>query len=121
MRSWGIIVALVGVLSTMGVAMAREGGEGPGGGGMPSAVRAIRDTYHAKKEQLRNECQQKMQALAQEERTQLQAAMKIEHDKRMQQMEERYQERVKNMNQRMDEHRQERPNAGGASSQRANP
>lgn len=103
MRRWGVIVALIGVLGAAGVAVAHEG-EGGHDGGMPPAMKAVKDKYQGRKEQLHNECKQKMQALEQEEHSEMQAAMKADHDKRMQEMEGKYQQHMQEKQQKREEH-----------------
>ena len=58
MRRWGVMVVLIGVLSAASAAVAHEGKDGPHGE-MPAAMKAIKDKYQTRKQQLREECKQK--------------------------------------------------------------
>ena len=107
MRRWGVVVALIGMAGAAGVVAAHEG-EGRPHGEMPPAMQAIKDKYQASKEQLRNDCRQKMQALEQAEHAEMQTAMKAEHEARVQDIEQKYQQHMQEMNKHWDEHMQEK-------------
>ncbi len=106
MRRWGIMVVLMGVLGTAGIVVAHEG-KGEHHGEMPAAVKAIKDKYQTQKEQLHNECKQKMQALEQEEHNELQIVMKAEHEKKMQEMSTKHEQHMKEMEGKYQQHMQE--------------
>ena len=109
MRQRAILGVVIGALSMAGVAVAREGREGGGPRGeMPPAVKAIKDKYQAQKEQLHNDCKQKMQTLEEAERNEMRAAMQAEHEQRMKGMEEKYQQHLQEMDKHWDEHMQEK-------------
>lgn len=107
MRYWGVVAVLIGALGTTGLVAAYDG-EGEHQGDMPAAARAIKDKYQARREQLHNECKQKMMALEQEEHSEMLAVMKTEHDQHVQEMEAKYQQHLQDMNKHWEEHMQDK-------------
>ena len=66
MRRLGQVVMLVGIMGIAGMAAAAdERHDGPGN--MPPEVRAIQEKYRGMRQQLQEECRQKMQALQQQQ------------------------------------------------------
>ena len=103
MRLYKALIVVIGVVSLAGMAAAYEGEGGPRGE-MPPAMQAIKDKYHARREQLHNDCRQKMEALEQEERTEMQAVMKTAHEQRMKAMDEKFQHRMQGMQKKHEQH-----------------
>ena len=107
MQRWGQIIVVIGAVGIAGIAAAHEG-QGGSGGGMPPEVKAIKEKYHGLKQQLHQECQQKLEALKQQEHQELEAAMKAAHDKHVEEMKAKHDERMKHKEETHQEHKAQR-------------
>ena len=106
MRRWGMIVVSVSILAGAAGIVAAHEGEGESHSQHFEAFRAIKEKYHARKQQLREEYKQKMEAVDTEERNEIQTAMNTAHEQRMKHKEEHYQKHQQEMNKHWDERAQ---------------